>query len=503
VSEAPSAQVPSDRELDAYRAGADRFISELDDEYYRHYAGLKPDLDLRAIYERHANLIDVDTVKGIGAAVRGRENLELHRFGCEGYLGELTREHAERVAELEAKLETPHDGGTVGYRMLPPTIANTADRDTRRRLEEARNALTEEHLNPLYLDAVSAVQRGVRELGGTTYFELYRDRFGFELEGLGAQCRAFLDSTERLYEESIDRALREHAGVGLAEAERWDVRRFFRGSSWDAAFPADRMLPALRATLGDLGIDLDAQANVHLDVEERPTKSPRAFCAPIEVPGRVMLVIQPMGGPDDWRALFHEAGHTEHYAFTSADLLVEEKRLGDNAVTEGWAMLFEHLTGDRAWLTRMLDFSRPREFAEEGAAQLLFFVRRYAAKLLYELEFHQAADPTTMRTRYVELLGDALKIEPSDTDYLSDIDEGYYVTSYLRSWAFEAQLSTFLREEYGTDWFRRREAGSLLRELWSLGQKPTADELLKDVTGAPIELEAVADKLRAALPATA
>jgi hypothetical protein len=106
-----------------------------------------------------------------------------------------------------------------------------------------------------------------------------------------------------------------------------------------------------------------------------------------------------------------------------------------------------------------------------------------------------------MRPRYVELLGDALKIEPSPTDYLADIDAGYYVTSYLRSWAFEAQLTSFLREEFGSDWFSRREAGSLLKELWELGQQPTADELLKDVTGAPIELEAVADKIRAALPA--
>ena len=74
------------------------------------------------------------------------------------------------------------------------------------------------------------------------------------------------------------------------------------------------MLPALEATLSDLGIDLHAQRNVHLDLESRPSKTPRAFCAPIEVPGKVMLVIQPIGGKDDWEALFHEAGHTEHYA---------------------------------------------------------------------------------------------------------------------------------------------------------------------------------------------
>ena len=115
-------------------------------------------------------------------------------------------------------------------------------------------------------------------------------------------------------------------------------------------FPANRMVAALEGTLEDLGIDLSAQENVTLDLDERPNKSPRAFCAPIEVPDRVVLVIQPIGGPDDWRALFHEGGHTEHFAHTSRDLSMEEKRLGDNAVTEGWAMLLQHLTDEPAWL---------------------------------------------------------------------------------------------------------------------------------------------------------
>jgi hypothetical protein len=179
---------------------------------------------------------------------------------------------------------------------------------------------------------------------------------------------------------------------------------------------------------------------------------------------------------------------------------MEETRLGDNAVTEGWAMLLQHLTDEPAWLSRRLDFPRPQEFAQEGAAGLLFFVRRYCAKLLYELEFH--AEGTALpeaKARYVELLGEALKIEPSPTDYLGDMDSGFYVTAYLRSWAFEAQLRAFLREQFGNAWFARREAGSLLRELWSEGQRLNADELLKEVTGARLEMEAVADRIRESL----
>ena len=160
------------------------------------------------------------------------------------------------------------------------------------------------------------------------------------------------------------------------------------------------MLPALEATLRDLGIDLGSQENVHLDIEQRPAKSPRAFCSPIEVPGKVMLVIQPIGGRDDWEALFHEAGHTEHYAHTSRDLPMEAKRLGDMAVTEGWAMLMQHLvTEPRVAATAGSTSRASSELANEGAASLLYFVRRYSAKLLYEIEFFQADDPASMRPR--------------------------------------------------------------------------------------------------------
>jgi hypothetical protein len=489
----------SARDLDAYRDRADRFIAGLDEEYYLHFAGLKDTLDLEPIYNEFSDLTTREQARAIGAAVDGSQNIrELWRFASEGYLGQLTKEYEEKVARAEAELKATVDGEEIEYRMLKPAIANEPDRGKRERLERARNDLVEEHLNPLYLETHERVRGAVGELGGKNYFELYKD-FGFDLESLADQCRRFLDSTEQLHDKFADKLFRDRVGISLAEATRWDTPRMMRGTTWDTGFPGDRMIPALRKTLADLGVDLDSQKNVHLDVENRPKKDPRAFCAPIEVPGKVMLVIKPIGGPDDWRALFHEAGHTEHYAHTSASLSVEEKRLGDNAVTEGWAMLMEHLTDEPGWLTRMLDFPRPNEYSAEGAAVLIYFVRRYCAKLLYEMEFHQTDDPTTMASRYVELLGSALKVEPASTDYLWDMDSRFYVHAYLRAWALEAQLRAFLREKFGRDWFTQRSAGSLLRELWSEGQRMNADELLREVTGGAIEMESVAERARESL----
>jgi hypothetical protein len=490
-----AAEAPTSREIDAFRDEADRFIAELDEEYYEHYAGLKESFELEPIYERHSNLTKLETARSLEGAPT-----ELWRFACEGFLGNLTREHAERIARVEAELETTLDGETIPYRMLRVALANEPERDRRQVLEQTRVRLLDEHLNPVYLDAARIDREAVQRLGAPNYYELYK-RFGFRLDELAAQCTELLDETERQWEKVGDRLFRERLGIGLADARTWDVPRLFRAQEWDESFPGDGMLPALEATLRDLGIDLRGQENVHLDLDSRPKKTPRAFCAPIEVPGRVMLVIQPIGGRDDWEALFHEAGHTEHYANTSADLPMEAKRLGDMAVTEGWAMLFQALVSEPAWLNRRLDVPRVAKLANEGAASLLYFVRRYSAKLLYEIEFFQADDPATMKPRYAELLTEALKIPANAESYLDDIDGSFYVTGYLRSWAFEAQLRDFLRSELGNEWFARRDAGDLLRELWSLGQGPTADELLRDVTGAEIEMSSVVDRIAEGLRA--
>ena len=83
----------SQRELDALREDADRFIAELDEEAYLHFAGHKETYDLVPIYERHADLTKLETALAIGASVNGGRNVrELWRFACQGYLGNFVSE---------------------------------------------------------------------------------------------------------------------------------------------------------------------------------------------------------------------------------------------------------------------------------------------------------------------------------------------------------------------------------------------------------------------------
>src|SRR5881392_3612963 len=96
-----AASPPSQRELDEFREQADRFIADLDEEFYLHYAGLKETLDLEPIYGRYPELTELERAQAIGLAVddgQGARVRELWRFACEGYLGKLTREQEEKVA---------------------------------------------------------------------------------------------------------------------------------------------------------------------------------------------------------------------------------------------------------------------------------------------------------------------------------------------------------------------------------------------------------------------
>ena len=129
-------------------------------------------------------------------------------------------------------------------------------------------------------------------------------------------------------------------------------------------------------------------------------------------------------------------------------------------------------------------------------------MRRYSAKLLYEIEFFQAADPAAMRPRYAELLTDALKLPANPESYLDDIDGSFYVTGYLRSWAFEAQLRDFLRSEFGNDWFARRDAGDLLAR--ALVARPGPDRRGAARATSPahrLEMASVAERIREGLAA--
>src|SRR3954453_11947361 len=173
--------------IDAFRQQADDFIRDLDEEYYLHFAGLKETFDVEQVYERYSELTKLETANRMKEAPT-----ELWRFACEGFLGNLPREHQARLAQTEAELEAAVDGETIPYRMLRVAMSNEPDRDKRQRVEEARLRLLDEHLTPVSLAAVQMAREAVPSLDAPNTTEL-KKLLAFGLDGLPDGCRALLE----------------------------------------------------------------------------------------------------------------------------------------------------------------------------------------------------------------------------------------------------------------------------------------------------------------------
>jgi hypothetical protein len=489
-------------DLDEYRREAELFSEEINREYYLHLAGQKPDLAVEPIYERHESLFERAAVEQIGEERRvagGKEEVRLrylHQFALDGHLGAATRTLDTRLAELETSLEIEVGGEAIPYRMAPVEQANESDAGRRGEIESARNAVLAERLNPLHLEGLELTHAACTELGWPSYLDAYSDVRALDLRGLAREMERFAQATKGGYAATIDPELERIVGLPLAGVRRSDLARFFRAPHLDGLFPGERMVPALRETLAGLGIDLDAQSNVSLDMETRPTKSPRAFCSTPRVPAEVYLVMPPIGGREDYAALFHEAGHAEHYGCTDASLPFEFRHLGDNSVTESFAFLLEGLTASPLWLEKILGAEGAEAAIEHARAARLVFLRRYSAKIAYEVELHgPGADLTAMPERYASLLTDRVGVAWPRESWLSDVDSGFYVACYLRAWALDVDWRRELQERFGADWFASREAGEWLRGLWARGQKLDADRLLGERTGRAIDFSNLAAEL--------
>ena len=472
-------------DVSAYRQSAEAFLTDLTREYYLHYAGLKEAYEIEPIYERHEELFTARAIDSLCAssappprreATRAARLRMLLDFAVEGHLGEQTK-------ALETELAQPRGHADAGARRpadgLPRVLGRSGQRarrrGARRRSSGRATSLTETRARSAFIASCSSVStRAPPRSGWSSYSEMCAECKSIDLAALHFQTAAFnADSDGRISRRCSNRRC---AGRWGSSWTSYDARTS-RGSSGrrrrtGSSRPIGSCRASWRRCSGSASMS-PPRPRVHLDLDSRPNKSPRAFCAPVGVPGRGAPRAHARGRPRRLRrAVARGRPHRALRARRPADWPFEYRYLGDNAITEAYAFLFEHLVEDPEWLRRRLGIEDAGSLLAHGRAQRLIYVRRYAAKLAYELELHAAPHGRSwddLAQRYAQLIGDALQIEwPSET-FLADVDPGFYCACYLRAWALETHLRAYLRERFGPAWFDEREAGDVLRQLVGAG----------------------------------
>ncbi|PYV12104.1 MAG: hypothetical protein DMG07_17745 [Acidobacteria bacterium] len=490
-------------QLDEYRSALERFHEAFHRERYLHFSGLKETFDLRRIFSEHSDLFRIEAVREIEAELeRVPEHLEgrrkglrkLRAFAIERRFASAVSPLDQEIAELESGHTVVWDDANVPCLRLPALLAAEPDAARRRRLAELRmDALARS--NPLRRERHRILHAEAKALGFRSTLDAYRSASGVDYERLAAMAGRILDATRDDYLERLGRSLELRAGVRLSEAERCDLEYWSRTGDFDAFFPREELAAKIEDTFAGLGIDLDAQPGLALDLEVRARKRPQAFCAPVRVPAEIKVVLLPRGGPDDYRSLLGEVGRAEHFLWTGGQLAAEQRLVGDRALGESFGFLFEDLVRDGVWLLDAMSAEREGEYLRLVALQRAWRVRRSAAKLGFELRLEAGEAMENPGKEYAEILRDGTGVRHDREEYLEDHEDGLAAADRLRAWIFVAQWRDRLRAKFGAAWFRSRSVAKLLKEIWETGQLYGVDELSRELGLGPLDEAALLDEL--------
>ncbi|MDQ3081719.1 MAG: hypothetical protein M3R07_05855 [Gemmatimonadota bacterium] len=486
----------TDLSLDRLRRDGQAFTEEISRESYMAHSGHKAVAEFKPIYDKYAHVLGEDalllTVEQFKGTLKGTEE---HRAAGMLLEWQLESQASRSLAELDEReiawegsafIET-QDGARVQYQGAAIEIANERDRKRRLALDEARAALVAREHSPMRLERLQREKDFIESLGIAPSYNLaFEEITGVSLSALADECRRFLRDSQSAWDDTLPHHLRKSLGITVSEATRSDALALLRACEYDGAFPGRTLQSSIARQLTEMNVDPSAGGRIIYDVGERPGKRARAFCAPTRVPEEVYLVLRPHGGQSDYTTLLHEAGHALHFANVREDYPFEYRWLGDNSVTESYAMLFDHRMQDRGWLLRYTELgpSRVDEFLRLAGFEELHYIRRYCAKLIFEVEaYGDNADWNDLPDLYVDTLTGATNFQYRVADAFVDFDPRYYSTRYLRAWQLQAVLNESLVSRFDLDWYRNPAAGPwVTSELWAEGQRETAEELAARVS---------------------
>ena len=74
------------------------------------------------------------------------------------------------------------------------------------------------------------------------------------------------------------------------------------------------------------------------------------------------------------------------------------------------------------------------------------------------------------------------------TNWLWDMDSGFYSADYLRAWIGAAQLKDYLIKRFGKKWFLNKKAGKFWRSLFARGISDELEEVVARLDYKPFDI---------------
>ncbi|MBO0682553.1 MAG: hypothetical protein J2P45_05305 [Candidatus Dormibacteraeota bacterium] len=471
---------------------------ELENEGRQVRAGLKEEQDTAAIIQRYAWLYSEEALATVEAA-SGEERQRVRATIIQGMVEKRTAAQEDRLTSYYASAKACLDGEELPFYSALAQTAREPEASRREALGEGTYPVMEQ-ADQLALERNGTVMEVLRELGYDSYVRFFSDLKQVDYSQLRAELERVSDAARDLYRAWVEPRM-ESTGHHFGDTPQSHMS-FIRGlPEHDPAFSVEHFEPAMRRTFRDLGLPLFEADTIHIDLEDRPAKNPRASVWVPEAGREVHLLMRPQGGNHDYSAFLHESGHALHYGLADPGIgwpLANVSR--SMAYPELWSFLAERIGHEPEWIAESTGVGAAE--AERISADLvgvdLMLFMRYVGKLGCELDLY-AGDPLDVERGRALFAGlpsarTGFVYDPRAWQY--DRDPGFYSADYLRAWLAQAELELMLRDRFGARWWASKEAGEWLRAQWRRGCEPEAEELVAEMHGRPWSGDALLQRLQ-------
>jgi hypothetical protein len=385
-----------------YEERLQQYAYERAEEARRVRVGEKEVSEQAAIIARYRDLFTRDQLEALREEQSSSSNDERERLyrlckTCES--GVISAELAEQEDAFENAIlqaRVTFRGDEMPLRSAQARLAvldSYADREELGELERTASAA----FNPQRRDLLEAREQLDADVSGEADPIARTDEEkAISLRELERVLVAASDATTEAYGRLRDRWFDRLLGPDRdAQPTNAHVHYLRRVSPLESTYTKEQAVEICLATTLALGFDMTAIPNIHLDLEDRPQKNPRACVIASNPPEVVHLITRAQGGLSDYQAFLHEAGHALHYAGVDPRLPYTFRSISrDHALTEIYSYIFEAVTREPAWHAQYfgLGDAVPRgaplpPVHREAAvrARLLVGVRRRARDVLTRL----------------------------------------------------------------------------------------------------------------------
>ena len=384
------------------------------------------------------------------------------------------------------------DGEPIPLRASFAAMAAETRRDRRAAIEAAVRLQLRE-LNALFEAQFTAQRTLVEPLGYASPEALWADILPTAPATLQDVATQLLASTEEVYRDLLTWAVRRRLDLPPGQLRRHDMLALFTFPDYQAYYQPGTVVPGLQRCLREMG--LAPEVGGRLAWRERAAHFGPPAALALHIPDDIVLSYAPVQGLQGAEAFANASGRALLWAFTSPELPLIHRALGDPALPESNAHLLAALLADPRWLSPYLGVSVDQNYVAWRCLDRLYRVRRHLGRFLYTRYLSTTTSLAGAADAYRDLMMATCHVEYPQEYYLLDWDWDYTTLTVLRGWSLSAAVLGALRAQFAPEWFRHPAAGAWLRQYWESALGARVEDLRDRLLGTAWDAELFATAL--------